>query len=335
MQLAISLGEKGRITAPPNPWVGCVIVKDGELIGEGFHKKAGEEHAEVNALRMAGARAKGASAYVTLEPCCHFGRTPPCVNALIEAKISKVFVALLDPDSKVAGNGIATLKKAGIEVSTDLLRHEAASSLEPYLHHRTTGLPFCVAKVAISLDGRTAAVDRSSQWITSEEARKDSHRIRAESQAILVGSQTALIDRPRLTVRDVEPMPFRQPLKIVVDSSGQVIEGFDLIFSCVKNPDVIQVSRTKEGVNLKEVLEILGKKGVMQVMVEGGATLLGSFLRSSLINKLVVYVGPRILGQEGLPLFCGLNISTITESFKLQLLDVKKIEDCVRLTYSM
>ena len=180
MARAIALGSKGRITAPPNPWVGCVIVKDGIVVGEGFHQTAGEPHAEIHALQQAKEQAMGATVYVTLEPCVHHGRTPPCSDALIKAKVSKVFVALEDPDPRVRGKGIAFLKDAGIWVNLGLCRDEAVQSLQPYLHQRKTGRPFCIAKAAISIDGRTAASDGTSKWITPKEARADSHRIRAD-----------------------------------------------------------------------------------------------------------------------------------------------------------
>src|ERR1700733_11932243 len=185
---AIQLGERGRHTAPPNPWVGCVIVKGGSILGEGYHEATGAKHAEVMAIEKAGVLARGATAYVSLEPCPHQGRTPPCVDALIKAGIQQVVIPLLDPDPHVSGKGVARLKKAGIEVVVGIGQEEAARSLEPYLFQRVTKRPFCVLKSAISLDGRTAAADGSSHWITSDEARQDVHRLRAESQAILVGA---------------------------------------------------------------------------------------------------------------------------------------------------
>lgn len=339
MERAIALGELGRITAPPNPWVGCVIEKEGRIVGEGYHQRAGEPHAEVIALRQAGSEAFGATVYSTLEPCCHFGRTPPCVNALIEAKVAHVVFAVHDPDTRVAGKGVQALKAAGIQV-TQALEEPAKKSLEPYLHHRLTGRPFCLAKAAISLDGRTAAKDSSSQWITSEAARRDSHRLRAESGAIIIGSGTARHDSPRLTVRD------HSPLRVVLNSKGDLPHdaplfdqslGKTLLFS-IKATDhpceVIQVGSSPDGVDLMEVLNILGKRGVLQVMVEGGATLLGSLLKASLIDRLVLYVGPCILGEAGKPLFQGVNIPNIGSAPRLNLLETTRLDDCVRLSYN-
>lgn len=342
MERAIALGEHGRITAPPNPWVGCVIAKEGRIVGEGYHHTAGEAHAEVVALRQAGSEARGATAYVTLEPCCHYGRTPPCVKALIEADIAHVVIGVEDPDPRVSGKGIEALKAAGIRITTGISQEQAAASLQPYLHYRKTGMPYCVGKAAISIDGRTAAADRSSQWITSESARKDAHLLRAQSQAILVGANTARYDQPSLNVRNVFPMPPVQPLRVVLDSSGTVPhEGplFDqtiaktVVFSSAvpKNPlcEVIHVHKH----DLRQVLKLLGERGVMQLMIEGGATILGSFLKASLIDQLVLYMGPCVLGEKGIPLFQGVPIPNIENAPRLKLRDVAKIDDCVRIRY--
>ncbi len=343
MERAIALGELGRITAPPNPWVGCVIVKEGRIVGEGYHQRAGEPHAEALALRQAGAEAAGATAYTTLEPCCHFGRTPPCVNALIEAKIAHVVFAVPDPDPRVAGKGFEALKAAGIKVTPGVAGELARKSLEPYLFHRQTGRPFLVAKAAISLDGRTAAADSSSQWITSEAARQDAHLLRAESQAILIGSGTARRDRPRLNVRGNVPA---SPLRVVLNTSGDLPHegplfdpalGKTLLFAAAQpgSPacEVIQVAKSEQGLDLEAVLNALGKRGVLQVMVEGGAILLGSLLKASLINRLVLYMGPCILGDSGKPLFQNAPVPDIQSAPRLKLLDVKEFDNTLRMRY--
>src|SRR5256886_11759118 len=198
MAAAVARGEQGRLTAAPNPWVGCVLVRDGEIVGRGFHRAAGEPHAEALALAQAGGRARGATAVVTLEPCTHFGRTPPCTPALVEAGVARVVVAVLDPDPRVSGRGVEELRAAGVAVDVGVGAAEAEASLRPYLHHRRTGRPLCLLQAAVSLDGRTAAADGTSQWITGPEARADAHRLRAESQAVIVGAGTALADRPSL-----------------------------------------------------------------------------------------------------------------------------------------
>jgi len=349
MNRALELGEKGRISAPPNPWVGCVIAKEGRIIGEGFHHRPGTPHAEVMALRQAGEDAKGASAFVSLEPCCHFGRTSPCVDALIKAGIAHAYVALEDPDPRVSQKGIEALKRAGIKVSIGIEKEAASGSLRSYLHQRKTGRAFCLVKAAMSIDGKTAAKDRSSQWITGSSARIDAHRLRAESQAILVGSGTARDDRPRLNVRMADTIPLKPPIRVILDSSGSTpAEGplFDtkiaetLILTSPSCPQSdawkqagVEVQEIPSTRDLTHVLELLGKRGILQVMVEGGATLQGSFLKQGLIDELVIYVGPCVLGDEGYPLFRGLSIHSMEEAIPLKIIETKPIDDCIRIRY--
>lgn len=354
MELAIAEGEKGRITAPPNPWVGCLIIKDGKIIGSGYHEAAGQAHAEAIALHAAGPQAAGAAAYITLEPCCHHGKTPPCVNALIEAKVKKVVIALEDPDPKVNGKGIAALKKAGIEVETGILSDKATQSLEPYLHHRLTGQSFCIAKVAVSIDGRTAAADSSSQWITTTSSNIDNHRLRAESQAILIGSKTALIDHPLLTVRE-GTIPCKQPLRVILDRKGildtdSALCNVELAPTLILTSDQCSVDRLEKwktcGVevailplnkdnqfNPKDILDLLGRRNILQVMVEGGSEVLGSFMKADLINRLIIYMGPRILGDNGYPLFKNFQVASIDEAPTLKLASVKVLGETVRMDY--
>lgn len=357
MQRALALGIQGRITAPPNPWVGCVIVANGEIVGEGFHRAAGEAHAEVKALNEAGTKAAGSSVYVTLEPCAHFGRTPPCVQSLIEAKVSRVFIGVEDPDSRVAGRGVELLRKAGIEVSVGISRMECEQNLAPYLYQRRTGYPYCVAKGAISIDGRVAALDGSSQWITCPEARKDGHSLRAESQAIIVGCGTAIADRPALSIRNFHPMPTHPLLRVVLDSTGRTLppgplfdmtsaptlmitteccrkSTLDVWKSCGIEVAVVAKSSHGEGVDLHEVLTILGKRGVMQVLVEGGGKILGSFLDQNLLQGLRIYMGPLILGSEGIPLFRTNRITSLQEAPKLKMCGITTLGETVRVDYS-
>jgi len=350
MQRAITLGERGRITAPPNPWVGCVIVKDNKIIGEGFHHAAGTPHAEVHALDQAGALAAGATAYVTLEPCSHHGRTPPCAEALIQAKIAHVVVAVEDPDQKVRGKGIEMLRAAGIEVSIGVAAEEATASLLPYLHHRRTGRPYCWVKSAISLDGRIAADDRSSQWITGPEARADVHRLRAESQAILIGVGTAIHDSPTLTVRDCETRPPNPPLRVVLDARG-TLPATGPLFESTLAPTLLFTATdphpwTDTGVMVKQVacddkghldvmsiLEQLGSMDILQVLVEGGSKLYTSFLKQNLVDHITLYMGPRILGSQGLPLFSDYPIATIDDAPVLHLERVQRFGQTVRMDY--
>jgi diaminohydroxyphosphoribosylaminopyrimidine deaminase/5-amino-6-(5-phosphoribosylamino)uracil reductase len=355
MRRAIQLAEQGRRTTAPNPWVGCVLVRDGQVIAEGFHRRAGEPHAEAHALAAAGALARGSTAYVTLEPCAHIGRTPPCVDGLIEAGVARVVVGVFDPDPRVAGRGMARLRAAGILTDVDVCAADAADSLAPYLYQRRTGLAYCVLKSAVSLDGRTAAADGSSQWITGALARADAHSLRAESQAIVVGSGTALADLPALTVRDVEDMPDRQPLRVLLDGRGRVPPRgplFDtrlaptlVITSALADPhrraawqasgaEVVEVE-TEPGGRLppRSVLELLAGRGVLQALLEGGATTAGAFARAGLVNRLVLYMGGRTLGESGQPLLAGPGPRTLAEAHCWQLRGLKHLGPDARLDY--
>ncbi|NGX60744.1 MAG: Riboflavin biosynthesis protein RibD [Chlamydiae bacterium] len=347
LQWALKLGEKGRLTAPPNPWVGCVLVKDGEIIGEGFHEAPGKPHAEIIALQKAGLLSQGATAYITLEPCSHYGRTPPCTEALIEAGIKKVVIPFTDPDPLVGGEGVKVLEKAGIEVIVGVAKEQAEESLASYLHHRRTGFPYVVLKAALSLDGRTAAADGSSKWITSEEARADVQRLRAESQAILVGAKTALVDKPRLTVRKY---PGFTPLRVLLDRRGNVSpEGplFDLALAptLVATSPSCPTSRIEEWKEagaevlvcetLLELLTYLGKRDIVQTLVEGGGELQSSFLNERLANRLSLYYGNCLLGSEGYPLFPHLTIPSINHAPRLALKSTARLGSSMRLDYDL
>lgn len=355
MARALTLGERGRLTSAPNPWVGCLIVRDGAVIGEGYHRRAGEPHAEGHALRQAGQGARGATAYVTLEPCAHHGRTPPCVDALVRAGVRRVVVAVLDPDPRVAGRGVMGLRAAGIQVDIGICAKEAAASLLPYLHQRRTGRAYCVLKAAVSIDGRTAATDGSARWITGAAARADTHRLRADSQAVIVGAGTALIDHPTLTARDVEPTPEVQPWRVLLDAYGRVPASGPLFDTALARTLVITTARADArqvaawedagaevavvpasvgGVDLCASLELLGSRGVLQALVEGGPTLFGSFVRAQLVEQLVVYVGARTLSQNGRPLLAGPGAETMGEAGHWRLLDVHRLGDDVRLDYA-
>jgi diaminohydroxyphosphoribosylaminopyrimidine deaminase/5-amino-6-(5-phosphoribosylamino)uracil reductase len=324
MRQALALARAARRRTPPWPWVGCVLVRDGEVVGAGatgaFRRG---DHAEVVALQAAGDRARGATAYVTLEPCDHHGNTPPCTAALLDAGVARVVIALEDPDARVAGRGVARLRAAGIAVTVGVGADDAARDLAPYLHHRRTGRSFVVAKIATSLDGRIAAADGSSQWITSEAARADAHELRADSQAVVVGAGTALADRPALTVRGVTPAPEQAPWRVVIDARGRVpAEGplFDPAFgptmvvttdaTAPASLDAWQGAGAKVvtvgpgpsgGVDLAATFAVLGAEGVVQALVEGGGTLLGALLDGGHAQRLVTYVAPLLLGVRGRP----------------------------------
>lgn len=354
MQRALSLAMVGRITAPPNPWVGCVIVKDNEIIGEGYHVRAGQPHAEIVALQKASERSAGSTLYVTLEPCSHFGKTPPCADALIKAKVARVVIGIEDPDSKVSGKGIERLQKAGITVDLGVEAEEIRKKMEPYLFHRRIGLPFCIAKAGISIDGRIAAKNGSSQWITSAQAREDAHLLRAESQAILIGSNTAINDNPSLTVRNISPQPASPPLRIILDSKGRVTPKPPLTETSLA-PTLIATTEkssskfrqdwkntgaevqifpeAEEGIHLPSVIKELGQRGILQILVEGGGTLLGSMLNAGLLQRFYLYIGPCILGNEGRPLFNGLSIASIQEAIPLNFIESKRLGSTERLEY--
>src|SRR3954451_13670526 len=298
MDRALARGETARRRSAPNPWVGAVVVRDGEVVGEGATQPPGGAHAEIEALRAAGDRARGATLYTTLEPCSHQGRTGPCVVALAEAGVTRVVIALEDPDPHVAGQGLAPLRDRGITVDVGTGADAAARSLAPYLLHRRLGRAFTVVKTAMSLDGRIAARDGSSQWITGAASRADAHRLRAESQAIVIGAGTALADRPRLTVRDADGPTGPAPLRVLLDATGRVpAEGplFDvelaptLVVTTDATPDsasrawlaagakvlTVPPAPSGTGVDLGATLEVLAGLGVLQALVEGGGALSG------------------------------------------------------------
>jgi diaminohydroxyphosphoribosylaminopyrimidine deaminase/5-amino-6-(5-phosphoribosylamino)uracil reductase len=355
MLRAIGLARTARRHTAPWPAVGCVLVRDGEIVGEGATGPYPDgPHAEVAALRAAGARAAGATAYCTLEPCDHHGNTPPCTEALIAARVARVVVAVGDPDDRVAGRGYARLLGANISVQIGVCNELAERDLAPYLHHRRTGNPFVVAKVALSLDGRVAAADGSSQWITSGEARADAHELRADSQAIIVGSGTARADRPSLTVRDVYVVPARPPLRVVLDARGRVAaEGplFDpalgptlVISTHDSRPgavdgwaaagakvELVAPSPSGQGVDLDEVFGVLGREGVLQALVEGGGRLLGAVIDGRHAQRIVAYVAPVVLGTDGAAGFDYAGPRTIGEAFRYQLVDATRVGTDVRL----
>lgn len=324
MAHAFELARLGRFTTTPNPNVGCVIVREGNIVGEGYHLRAGEAHAEVHALRMAGEQARGATAYVTLEPCCHYGRTPPCVDALIAAGISRVVAAMQDPNPQVAGRGLYKLQQAGIDVRHGVMLAEAEAVNLGFLKRMRTGFPYVQLKLAASLDGRTAMASGESQWITSPQARQDVQRLRAESSAILSTSATVLADDPSLTVRwdelgseiqQIYPCEnLRQPLRIILDSQNRVT----LQHRVVQQPGTTWLARLQPdeqtwptaveqlsfpthggGIDLVVMMMQLAKRQVNSLWVEAGAKLAGALLQAGLVDELIVYVAPKLLGDNG------------------------------------
>jgi diaminohydroxyphosphoribosylaminopyrimidine deaminase / 5-amino-6-(5-phosphoribosylamino)uracil reductase len=301
-------------TASPNPWVGAVVEPGG---ASGATQPPGGPHAEVVALRRAGAAASGATLYVTLEPCAHTGRTPPCVDAIVDAGVARVVVGVEDPDERVRGAGIRALRAAGVTVDVGVCAEEVAEQLAPYLKHRRTGRPWVVLKLAASLDGRTAAPDGSSRWITGAAARTDAHRLRAESDAVIVGAGTVRADDPSLTVRAVEG---RDPLRVVL---GKAPGGARLHPALELTGD------------LGEILDELGQRGVVQALVEGGATVAGEFHRAGLVDRYVLYLAPALFGgDDAWPLFTGPGAATIAEVWRGRIRSVHPLGDDLRIECS-
>jgi diaminohydroxyphosphoribosylaminopyrimidine deaminase/5-amino-6-(5-phosphoribosylamino)uracil reductase len=357
MQLAIDLAARGLYSTSPNPRVGCVLVKDGVIIGQGFHRRAGEAHAEVNAITDAG-DATGATAYVTLEPCSHTGKTPPCCEALIAAGVAKVVVAMTDPNPLVSGSGIARLRQAGIDVEVGVLE-QAARELNPgFIKRMQTGLPWVRVKLAMSLDGRTAMASGESQWITGAEARSDVQRLRARSCAIISGVDTVITDQASLTVRadelavDAELAQLAvasQPLRVVLDSrlrlpsSANILSqpGRTLLVAAAPNPlaeqalqaagaEVIYCPDGNGRVNLPQLLHRLAEREINEIMVEAGATLAGAFTEQGLVDQYAVYMAPTLLGSAARPLL-ELPLDTMAQQRRLQIESITAVGEDWRI----
>lgn len=312
MARAIELGASVRGTTSPNPWVGCVIDPGGF---EGTTQLPGGPHAEVVALAAAGEAAKGATLVTTLEPCAHYGRTPPCTDAIVAAGVRRVVAAIGDPDPNVGGRGFDALRAAGVEVAVGVGAEAVTAQLAPYLKHRMTGRPYVVLKLAMTLDGRTAAPDGSSRWVTSEEARIDAHRLRAVSDAIVVGAGTVRADDPELTVRSVPAL--RQPLRVVL---GEAPAG-----------SRVRPALEVQG-DLGEVLDQLGEMGIVQALVEGGATVAGAFHRAGLVDRYVFYVAPALLGgDDGRPVMAGHGVRTMTDAWRGRIVSITPVGTDVRI----
>ncbi len=311
---AITLAAGVRTATSPNPWVGTVIEPGGF---EGATQPPGGGHAEVVALRAAGDAARGATLYATLEPCAHSGRTGPCVDAIVDAGISRVVVGIEDPDDRVQGAGVRALRAAGVAVDVGVCADEVRAQLAPYLKHRRTGRPWVVLKLACSLDGRTAAPDGSSRWITGEAARADAHRLRAESDAVIVGAGTVRADDPSLTVRDAAGA---NPLRVVLGHAPA--------------DALVQPALELEG-DLGDVLDELGRRGVLQALVEGGATVAGEFHRAGLVDRYVLYLAPALFGgDDGRPLLSGPGAPTIDDVWRGRIVSVERLGDDLRLECS-
>ncbi|MFB6422100.1 MAG: bifunctional diaminohydroxyphosphoribosylaminopyrimidine deaminase/5-amino-6-(5-phosphoribosylamino)uracil reductase RibD [Candidatus Malihini olakiniferum] len=357
MARGLELARLGRFTTSPNPNVGCVIVRDNEMVGEGYHLRAGEPHAEVNALRMSGKLAKRATAYVTLEPCSHHGQTPPCADALIAAGIARVVIAMQDPNPQVAGRGLHRLQQAGITVNHGLMMEDAEQVNLGFLKRIRKGIPYVRLKVASSLDGRTAMASGESKWITSFEARQDVQRFRAQSSAILSSSSTVLADDPLLTVRwdelDLETQQqlpktcLSQPIRVIVDSRGRVTpkhkltrqQGKTWLASTKPNNDTVwpknvthlTIPAYNGGIDLVALMITLGKRKINSVLVEAGATLTGALLSAGVVDELIVYMVPKLLGQDARALCILPELTQLAKAPIFSLKEVRQIGTNLRL----
>jgi len=378
MARAIELAQKGHYTTSPNPRVGCVLVSytsgEGKVIGEGYHQKAGQGHAEVNALSDAQenfpALIKGATAYVTLEPCSHFGRTPPCAQGLIDAGISHVIAAMVDPNPQVSGNGLNMLEQAGIKTQSGLLENAAKALNIGFIKRMITGLPYVRLKLAASLDGKTAMQSGESKWITSAEAREDVQRLRAQSCAIITGADSVLVDNAKMTVRWSElgllknsyaETKVRQPLRVIIDSQKRLTNNLALFvqespvmlvrtLSCSSVSPLLvtplenlatwphfveQVAlnaNKQEKVCLTELLQLLAQRGINEVLLESGAHLAGAFIEANLVDELILYQAPKLMGGDGKNLIEMPGITALKQAKALTINDVRMVGGDVRIT---
>lgn len=350
MQLALQLAKRGLYTTDPNPRVGCVIVKDNSIVGEGWHRSAGEPHAEILALQQAGARAEGATVYVSLEPCSHHGKTPPCADALVDAGVSRVIAAMQDPNPEVAGSGFDHLRKHGIDVESGLLE-QAARAINPgFIKRMVSGRPFVRIKMASSLDGRTAMASGESQWITGEAARADVQRLRARSSVILTGVDTVIDDDPSLNVRlsatqsGIEA-DVRQPHRVVLDSQLRfppgarmlTLEGKTTVLTTRQGSgdlscDVVRLDALDGRLDLNKVMNWLAGLQTNEVHVEAGATLCGALLNSKLVDEIVVYIAPHIMGCDARGLFNIPGLKHMADRIRLDIKDVRHVGKDLRVT---
>lgn len=366
MARALQLAERGLYTTSPNPRVGCVLVRDDQIVGEGWHERAGEPHAEVHALRTAGEAARGATAYVTLEPCSHHGRTPPCADALIAAGVSRVVVAVQDPNPQVAGEGIAKLRAAGIAAESGLMEAAARELNIGFFARMTRGTPWVRSKTGMSLDGRTALANGVSQWITGPAARRDVQHWRARSCAVLTGAGTVFADDPQLNVREIETE--RQPLRVILDNELQTLpsarmlqdgcgrvaaeppgthrrpscEGGVLIYTAVQDAEKTaaleragaKVSVMTDGagqVDLSAVMRDLAQRGINEVLVEAGSTLNGALLRAGLVDELLLYVAPQLLGDAARGIAQLGELTALEQRIDLSWQDVRQVGADLRI----
>ena len=351
MARALSLARRGLCTTHPNPRVGCVLAHQGRIVGESWHRFAGEPHAEVLALNAAGEHARGATCYVNLEPCCFHGKTPACTDALIRAGIARVVAATLDPNPRVNGHGLLALEQAGIPVQTGVLAEQAIALNRGFIKRMQHGLPFVTSKIAISIDGRVALHSGASQWITSAAARADVQRLRAQSSAVMTGIGTVLADDPVLTVRSpFRAAEFRQPVRVVLDSRlrfprtakmlsepGRILvltgngERDKSATGIADGAEIIASSMRGERLDLESVLSHLGRLELNEILVEAGPTLNGALLQARLVDEIVIYIAPKLMGSQALPMAHLGTIATMAECIELSILDTRALGPDLRV----
>ena len=346
MHKAIDLARNGLGLTAPNPPVGAVLVRDGKVVGEGFHPAAGQPHAEVFALRDAGTLARGAELYVTLEPCCHHGRTGPCTEAVIAAGVARVFIGAQDPNPQVAGKGIKLLREAGIDVVCDVLKTQCQELVAPFRKHMLSGLPYVVLKAAMTLDGQTAAGNGDSKWISCAASREIVHQLRNQVDGIMVGSGTVQADNPRLTTRLDEGG--RDPVRIVFDgkletspqatvyvqpsnAKAVLVTSFEQSTVALQpyrdaGVEIVRVARNADGLDLSAALVELGKRNLQHILLEGGSTLGGAMMRAGLVDRVMVFVAPKLLGGVGRSLLAGEGVASISEAYPLVNMCVRQID---------
>ena len=355
MREALALAADGLYTTMPNPRVGCVVVKDSVIVGRGAHLRAGEPHAEVHALREAGELARGADVYVTLEPCSHHGRTPPCADALVAAGVKRVFAAMQDPNPRVAGSGLARLQSQGISVSSGLLEAEARALNPGFISRMARGRPYVRSKIAASLDGRTALANGVSQWITGEEARADVQHWRARSCAVLTGMGTVLLDDPQMNVREAGLLALKsgkQPLRVVVDSrlrlspQARILQGGSVLIAYASQNEPALAALQSAGaeclhlpaddgrVDLHKLLQVLDSREINEVLVEAGQVLNGALLQAGLIDEFIFYYAPLLLGSDARGMFELPAMTAMSQRINLQLLSIDRVGADLRVRAS-
>ncbi len=343
MKRALTLARKGVGKTSPNPVVGCVIVKNGVIIGEGWHKRAGGHHAEVHALQTAGAAARDADVYVTLEPCSHTGKTPPCCDALIKAGVRRVVAAMSDPNPQVNGNGFKALERAGIQTVCGVLEKECRAINRSFIKHATTGMPFVTFKCAMTLDGKIATVTGESRWISGEESRLQVHKMRATNDAIMVGVDTIIADNPQLNVRHLKG---NDPLRIIVDTHLRTPESVGVLEDGAAQRTIIATTEsvpevhqryTRQGakiivceeldgrVSMSDLLKKLGKMGIQSILLEGGSRLAGEMVKRALIDEFAIFIAPKLLGSDGFAPLSMLGITSMDKAIKLEFGQVSRI----------